>query len=259
MVTSINTNGGTGPTARSNSLSSSTSNPTSALSAASIKTQDSGKISSLSVQLSQSATRAASRDSGLDHDALGAKAAEQLDQIIGRSYDINKAKNDAEVPETTDPEVLARAKKATQFVNGGRENPFAGMARDQLSLIAYDESGTFTVNEKKAAWVEDFNQESLWRQQFAAKAMAEYNSTGKFNNAFGESLEHFKGLPAIEKAQYPENYESKIRGWIDQDFNYLTNTAEGKSDAQDFIGKFLTRDESVFGDSASATDAPATE
>ncbi|PHN78241.1 hypothetical protein AO071_06875 [Pseudomonas syringae] len=190
---------------------------------------------------------------------MGAKAAEKLDQIIGRSYDVNKAKNDAEVPDTTDPELLAHAKKATQFVNGGRENPFAGMARDQLSLIAYDESGTFTVNEKKAAWVEDFNQESLWRQQFAAKAMAEYNSTGKFNNAFGESLEHFKGLSAIEKAQYPENYESKIQGWIDQDFNYLTNTAEGKSDVQDFIGKLLTRNESLFGDSASANDAPSTE
>ncbi|RMV48630.1 hypothetical protein ALP10_04139 [Pseudomonas syringae pv. helianthi] len=92
-----------------------------------------------------------------------------------------------------------------------------------------------------------------------AMAMAEYNSTGKFNNAFGESLEHFKGLSAIEKAQYPENYESKIQGWIDQDFNYLTNTAEGKSDVQDFIGKLLTRNESLFGDSASATDTPSTE
>ncbi|MBP1147504.1 hypothetical protein JOE33_004427 [Pseudomonas sp. PvP027] len=259
MVTSVNTNGSTGATARTHSLSSTTSNSPRPPSATSNKTQDSGKLSSLSVQLSERATRAASRDASLDHDALGAKAAEQLDQIIGRRYDVNKAKNDAEMPDTTDPELLTRAKKATQFVNGGRENPFAGMSRDQLSLIAYDESGTFTVNEKKAAWVEDFNQESLWRQQFAAKAMAEYNSTGKLNNAFGESLEHFKGLPAIEKAQYPENYESKIQGWIDQDFNYLTNTAEGKSDAQDFIGKLLTRNESLFGDSASAADSPSTE
>lgn len=105
------------------------------------KAQDSGKLSSLSVQLSESATRAASRDASLDHDALGAKAAEQLDQIIGRRYDVNKAKNDAEVPDTTDPELLARAKKATQFVNGGRENPFAGMARDQ-SLFGESASAT---------------------------------------------------------------------------------------------------------------------
>ncbi|PBP38388.1 hypothetical protein CCL13_24155 [Pseudomonas syringae] len=110
-------------------------------SATSNKAQDSGKLSSLSVQLSESATRAASRDASLDHDALGAKAAEKLDQIIGRSYDVNKAKNDAEVPDTTDPELLAHAKKATQFVNGGRENPLAGMARDQ-SLFGDSASAT---------------------------------------------------------------------------------------------------------------------
>lgn len=55
------------------------------------------------------------------------------------------------VPNTDDLELLARAKQATSLVNGSGSNPFKGMSRDQLALIAYDDSGTFTVNEQRAA------------------------------------------------------------------------------------------------------------
>lgn len=113
--------------------------------------KDASSLSSLSVQLSQSAALAAARDSSLSRKELGAKASELLSKISGDGYFANKKANDAEVPDTQDPVLLARASNATQFVNGSGKNPFAGMSSDQLSLIIYDDSGSFTTNERRAA------------------------------------------------------------------------------------------------------------
>ncbi|MFP3449799.1 hypothetical protein SB765_33250, partial [Pseudomonas sp. SIMBA_067] len=38
--------------------------------------------------------------------------------------------------------------------NGVDSNPFKGLVREQLSLIAHDEGGSFTINERRAAWEE---------------------------------------------------------------------------------------------------------
>ncbi|QVX18136.1 hypothetical protein DB356_19285 [Pseudomonas congelans] len=179
---------------------------------------------------------------------LGAKASELLSQISGDGYFANKKAIDAEVPDTDDPVLLAREENATQFVNGSGKNPFAGMSSDQLSLIIYDDSGSFTTNERRAAWSESFDQESVWRQKVAANAMAEYNGTGKLTKFFTAALEHYKDLPAIEQAQYPDSYEAKLQGWIALDFNYKTHTAEGTGSAQDVINKVLSLDKQMFDD-----------
>ncbi len=86
---------------------------------------------------------------------LGEKASELLSKISGDGYFANKKANDAEVPDTQDPALLARADNATQFVNGTGKKPFAGMSSDQLSLIIYDETGSFTTNERRADSVSD--------------------------------------------------------------------------------------------------------
>ncbi|MDO8826176.1 MAG: hypothetical protein Q7V21_06155 [Methylophaga sp.] len=185
-------------------------------------------VSNLALQLSEAANLAETRDASLSRNELAHKAKTLIDQIIGNSYDNNKLQHDKEVPDTDDPELLARAKQATNFVNGMGSNPFKGMSRDQLSLIAYDESGSFTVNERRAAWLESYDQEQVWRRKVVAQAMDEYNRTGKLTNFFTEVLNHYKELPAIEQAQYPEDYESQLQQWIDLDFNYITHQAEGK-------------------------------
>jgi len=99
-----------------------------------------------------------------------------------------------------------------------------------LSDIIYDDSGTYTVNERHAAWRESYDQEEAWREKVAAKAMAEYNSTGKLTNFFSSVLDHFKELPAIEQAQYPQDYASDLGSKISWDFNYRTHQAEGKGE-----------------------------
>ena len=129
--------------------------------------------------------------------------------------------------------LLARAKQATAYVNsaasrsGSEKNPFAGLSREQLSNIAYDDSGTYTINERRAASYEADIQEEAWRVKVCAQAMDEYNGTGKLTNFFKSVLDHYKGLPAIEQAQYPNDYASDLESKINRDFNYRTQQAEG--------------------------------
>lgn len=256
MVGSINSNAFSG-----SQVSNVAVNQNESLTKSQVKTEnsasgsqkDTSSLSSLSVQLSESAARAAARDSSLSRKELGAKANELLSKIFGDGYFINKKANDAEVPDTQDPVLLARAANATQFVNGSGKNPFAGMSSDQLSLIIYDDSGSFTTNERRAAWRESFDQESAWRQKVVANAMAEYNGTGKLTKFFTAALEHYKGLPVIVQAQYPNSYEAKLQGWIALDFNYKTHTVEGKGSPQEVMDKVLNLDKQLF-DDAGADD-----
>lgn len=195
---------------------------------------DSLKISTLALQLSASASLAEERDKTLSRSELASKAKSIVNQIVGDLYYANKTMHDSEIPDTSDPELLSRAKQATAYVNdasrGGRsiKNPFSGLSKEQLSHIIYDESDTYTVNERHAAWRESYDIEEAWREKVVAQAIAEYNSTGKLTNFFMSVLDHFKELPAIEQAQYPKDYTNDLQSKIDLDFNYRTHQAEGK-------------------------------
>ena len=201
-------------------------------------TQTSSKqtISNLARQLAASASRAEARDKTLNRSELADKANSLLDQILGDAYQANKAKYNNEVPKTDDPELLARAKQATEFVTssdrGSRsvKNPFGSLSREQLSNIIYDDSGNYTINERRAAYYESDDREQAWRVKVAAQAMDEYNRTGKMTNFFSSVLDHFKELPTIEQAQYPKDYASDLESKISRDFNYRTHQAEGKSE-----------------------------
>ena len=211
-------------------------------------------ISTLARQLAASASRAEERDRTLTRSELADKAKSILNQVVGDAYYANKARHDGEVPKTSDPELLARAKQATAFVNdaarGGSaiKNPFAGLSPEQLANVIYDESGTYTVNERHAAWRESYDQEEAWRVKVAQQAMDEYNRTGKLTNFFSEVLEHYKSLPAIEQAQYPKGYAADLQSKIDLDFNYRTHRAEGKDKAP------LSLIETLFEQSPQQTD-----
>ncbi|WP_032632410.1 hypothetical protein [Pseudomonas syringae] len=246
MVYSIGTNSNPSISTAKAVASPTTSLPTRASSGALSKTQDSGKLSSLSVQLSESATRAASRDASLGRKALSEKASQLTEQLVGSSYDANKATHNSEVPQSNDPDRLERAKNATEFVTGSGKNPFSGMSRDQLSLIAYDESGDFTVNEKKSAWLESYRQERVWRQQVVAQGSAEYSATGRLTDFYTSVLDHYKDLPAIDQSLYPSDYETKLQDWIDQDYNYKTSTAEGNTDTKSLLDKVLNPESDIF-------------
>lgn len=101
-------------------------------------------VSILARQLSDAAMRAEARP--------GQKNADLLGPITDNKYFADKAAHDVETPSTSSPELLTRARQATGFINGSDSNPFNGLARDQLSLIAHDDGGSFTINERRAAW-----------------------------------------------------------------------------------------------------------
>lgn len=107
-------------------------------------TLNSSTLSTLALQLSEAAARAEHR--------VGQRNDNPLHSITGDNYLSNKAQHDAELPSIQNPELLDRARQATGFVNGTDSNPFKGLTRDQLGLISQDDGGSFTVNERRAAW-----------------------------------------------------------------------------------------------------------
>ncbi|WP_322617462.1 hypothetical protein [Pseudomonas sp. BIC9C] len=224
------------------------------------KVRDSSTVSTLASQLSEASVRAQARDARLTRTELGSMARNTFNELESANYTANKSKYDSEVPDSDNSTLLARAKSATQYTNGLGKNPFSGMPMDQLALITYDDSGTFTVNERRAALEESAKQEFAWRQRVVAEAEYEYNSTGKLTKFFQSVLDHYKGLPPVVQAQYPNDYETKLTDWIDLDFNYFTHIAEGKkkTDTEGFASKIIEGDSSLFTGTTSLKNTVAT-
>ena len=105
---------------------------------------------------------------------------------------------------------MAQAQQATDYVTNNGSNPFKGLSQEQLSLIIYDESGTFTVNERIAAYDESYSQEQEWRRWVCAMGSAEASTTGSRTNFYKEVLAHYEGLPLIEQVQYPDDYTEQL-------------------------------------------------
>lgn len=173
-------------------------------------------VSALARQLSDAAKRAEARDAALSHKELGEKAESLLSEITGTKYHQRQDAHHAEIPDTNDEQLLARARQATGYLKGTDSNPFKGLSRDQLALITYDEGGDFTVDERRAAWSQRCQQEQLWRQNVIQAGTAESEATGKETHFYEELLEHYNGLPAIERAQYPISYAMELQMQIDQ-------------------------------------------
>ncbi|MBX8536082.1 hypothetical protein K5D33_15395 [Pseudomonas cichorii] len=197
---------------------------------------DTATLSTLAKQLNDSAARAESRDSTLSSKELGKLGTSIIYKIAGTEYDENRKVHDAEVPDTDDPELLERARQATQFKNGTGANPFASLSQDQLRLIIYDESGDYTINERSAAFSENYDREEVWNKAMAKKYVDEYNETGKSTNTLVEMLAHYNDLPPIEKAQYPSNYVANLTSGDSSAldiFNSGKNGAASTSDSKE--------------------------
>ncbi|QGZ42596.1 hypothetical protein IP92_04804 [Pseudoduganella flava] len=144
----------------------------------------------------------------------------------------NKARMAQQVPQPADAAALASAAAANAYVdNLGGPNPFAGLSREQLWTVANDDSGTFTTNERYAAYRQAYDEEQAWRTKAVADAMREYHETGKLTDFFKSALAHFDTLPAAEQALYPSDYAADLGGKIALDFNYYTHRPHGEPGA----------------------------
>ncbi|SHN23550.1 hypothetical protein SAMN05216593_11631 [Pseudomonas asturiensis] len=189
---------------------------------------DGATLSNLARQLNDSAARANSRDALLNSKELGTLARSVIDKLTDSSYPTNKAIHDAEVPDTQDPELLERARQATRFTNGQANNPFAGLSQDTLRLIIYDESGDFTLNERKAAYRENYQQQEIWNREMCQRYVDEYNETGKSTQTLFMILAHYNDLPPIEQAQYPADYVANLTSG-DSSVMDMLNDQKGQS------------------------------
>jgi hypothetical protein len=169
-------------------------------------------ISTLARQLSEAATRAAARDASMSTPQLAAKA-KALEYALA-AYSWNGA-HSSDKPQTDDPELVARAQKASDYIHQHGTNPFAGLSRDQLALIMYDEGDAFTTDERLAALYEYGRQRSIWSQQICAQGQAEMQSTGTYINFFKAAIAEYQAGSPIEQAIYPENYAAARQRWID--------------------------------------------
>lgn len=182
-------------------------------------------ISTLAARLSKASTSITESTNGLDYNALGAKAATNIQTILYPFEGEQKAAAATQVPQPNDAAATQSAAAATAYLEGKGSNPFTGLSREQLSTITNDESGAFTVNERRAAYRQAHSEEEAWRMQVIAKAVKEYEDSGKLTEFFKESLAHFMELPKMEQALYPENYASGLADKIKLDFNYFTHAA----------------------------------
>ncbi len=189
---------------------------------------ESVSFSVLARQLNESAMRAQSRDASLSVKELGALGKNIIDKIAGSTYYANRDQHDAEVPDTDDPVLLERARQATLFERGSGRNPFAGLPQDQLRLIMYDKSGSFTINERSAAFDEEYAQDQAWKRAINQRYVDEYNETGKSTQTLFMILAHYNDLPPIEQAQYPADYVTNLTSG-DSSVMDLLNGQKGQS------------------------------
>jgi hypothetical protein len=183
--------------------------------------QDGVSLSTTSRQLAQSAIQAEQRDASLTRSQLADEASRLRDQFSGNTY--NEAAAVREVPDTDDPALLERAKQATDFTQSHGQrgtNPFANLSDDQLTLVMYDDSGSYTTNERRAAYLEQTDRRQDWKKSVVAAGMAEYKATGQNDKFFQNCIDYYEGLPPIEQAQYPVDYVERRQHWIENNKPY---------------------------------------
>ncbi|KQQ56298.1 hypothetical protein ASF84_13555 [Pseudomonas sp. Leaf127] len=127
-------------------------------------------ISPASRQLSEALQRAEQRENTLSREGLRQRFTAAMNELWPADYIKSSGKDNAQRPDTEDPHLLARARKATDFENGTGPNPFKGLRPELLTAIAYDDSGTFTLNEirlagKRPAKPSTFDMIRQWRAQ----------------------------------------------------------------------------------------------
>lgn len=117
--------------------------------------------------------------------------------------EFDKKVNDAEVPKSGATDRLANAKKATEFINGKGANPFAKLTRDQLTAVIANDTGDYTVNERRAALA----QRDVLEKAILAKAA----KTPGISEQTANNNETVSGTPErVERARLATRF---INGW----------------------------------------------
>lgn len=185
---------------------------------------DKASFSTLASQLNESTARAAARDAVMTHAELGKYGLNRINEFLAETPEANSHTRAMEVPRTADPELLDRARKASEFVtqtlagHSNAKSPFEKLSREQLNVIVYDDSGAFTLNERRAAYHGVQKMDDAWRKTAIPAGILEQARTGSATKFYNEALSYYKSLPAIEKAvDYPKDTEALLKARIKSD------------------------------------------
>lgn len=214
-------------------------------------TGDRTTITTLASQLSDAALRAKTTYANYTKQQLIDMSIDASHLLASSTYNNDKVKHDTEVPDTQDPALLERARQATYYANGLGKNPFSGMPRDQLELIIYDDRGSFTINERRAALYENSDQEYAWRKRVVDDYFFNKNQPGKAAEFYQTILDHYRGLPLVARSEAPDGYEAKLEKWIEQELNITAADSEkikkpNKNLSPEIAQKILAQDSSLF-------------
>jgi hypothetical protein len=144
-------------------------------------------------------------------------------------------KANEEVPDSDDPQRLARAKQATEFClrrSDIQKNPFLNFPREELTKIIYDDSGTYTVNERSAAHSEQCRQDyNYWNPIIEDAFMSR-----DYRKHYRAAIEFYDKLSPIEKSFAPVGYRENVVNWLKKEEERLgklddINTAQPLVDA----------------------------
>lgn len=112
--------------------------------------------------------------------------------------------NDA--PNTTDPNRLALATQASDYIKAGFQgkdatNPFTGLSRQTLSAVAYDTSGAFTSSERLAAYMAMDGLDSAYKTKVAEQTGYMTDSNDRATVDMSTQLKIIGGMSDAEKQE----------------------------------------------------------
>lgn len=117
---------------------------------------------------------------------------------------------DRELPPSSDPQRLRQAEQATQSLYGRAPNPFAGMSRAALADIVYDESGTYTINERYAAAAQRAEIDRTYWTPLFQRAQA----SGDWRAVIEAGIAFYNNLTPLEQTAYPANYLQLMQQYL---------------------------------------------
>lgn len=182
-------------------------------------------ISAWGKALSSAYERAIERDQRLPPSELKGFA-ERIDRkLIDCDWDENWASLVLERPIPADTDRMKLSQDVSAFMRqfnavSGRgtsirnDNPFLGLDRETLLAIRYDESGAFTTNERRAAFIEANRQYSAWAEDVCERMANARDRQESVLPIYQEILAYYETLSPIEAASVPDDYVERLRDLV---------------------------------------------
>jgi hypothetical protein len=182
-------------------------------------------MSTLGKTLADAVQRAEERDNGMSQRELRALA-ERIDhKVFEGNWRIGWETLAAQKPKDADEARIELSRNVTDFMKqfnavAGRgptirnANPFYGVDMAALSAIQYDDSGAFTVNERRAALIEWNRQDYAKGLEVCARVTAAMSRNEPLGPIYKDLLDYYSMLPPIERSVLPEGYVDRLRSLV---------------------------------------------